>query len=224
MVNVTARIKAKGKDFEISVDLDEALKVREGKGNIITALQTPKIFYDLKKGTAASSSDLQNSFNTIDIYEIAMQIITIGEVQKTQEFRDAEREARIKQVINLIIKNAVDQHGKPYTEERIKRAIEEAHYSFDKRPAEQQLPDVIHKLKEVIPIKIETKRIKLTIPAQYTGQVYGIVNEYKESEEWLTNGSLAVIINIPSGLQLDFYDKLNHITHGAIHSQDMTSA
>ena len=223
MVNVTARIKAKGKDFEISVDLDEALKVREGKGNIITALQTPKIFYDLKKGTLASSSDLQNCFNTTDVYTIAKQIITKGEVQKTQEFRDAEREARIKQVINLIIKNAVDQHGKPYTEERIKRAIEEAHYSFDKRPAEQQLPDVIHKLKEVIPIKIETKRIKLTIPAQYTGQVYGIVNEYKESEEWLTNGSLAVIINIPSGLQLDFYDKLNHITHGAIHSQDLTS-
>ncbi len=223
MANVTARIKVKGKDFEITVDLDEALKVREGKGSVQTALQTSKIFYDLKKGTHASIADLQNCFNTTDVYEIAKHIMTKGEVQKTQEFRDAEREARIKQVINLIIKNAVDQHGKPYTEERIKRAIDEVHYSFDKRPAEQQLTDVIHKLKEIIPIKIETKRIKLTIPAQYTGQVYGIVNEYKESEEWLANGSLSVIINIPSGLQLDFYDKLNHITHGAIHSQDMTS-
>jgi ribosome maturation protein Sdo1 len=51
--------------------------------------------------------------------------------------------------------------------------------------------------------------------------VYGLLKEYKESEEWLANGSLQAILNIPAGMQLDFYDKLNHITHGAIHSEEL---
>ncbi len=221
MPSVTARMKVKGKHYEIQVDLDEALKVKAGKGNIISALQSNAVFYDLKKGTNAASKDLMDAFGTSDLYQIANKIIKDGEVQKTQEFRDAERENRIKQVIALIIRNAVDQHGRPYTEERIRRATEEVHYVFDARPAEQQLIDVVHQLKSVIPIKIETKRIRLTVPAQYTGQVYSILNQYKESEEWLSNGNLQVIISIPSGLQLDFYDKLNNVTHGSVQSEEL---
>jgi ribosome maturation protein SDO1 len=223
MATVTARIKLKGKQYEISVDLDEALKLKSGdpSANITSALQSTAIFYDLNKGTNASESDLKSAFGSADIYEIAKHIIQKGEVQKTQEFRDEEREKKIKQIINLIITNAVDQNGNPYTEERIKRAIEEVHYSFDTRPAEQQMPLLISKLKSVIPIKIETKRIKLTIPAQFTGQVYGILGDFKESEEWLPNGNLQVIVNIPSGMQIDFYDKLNSITHGAAQSEEL---
>lgn len=224
MPSVEARIRAKGKHYEISVDLDEALKVRNGQGNVSSALQMPEIFYDLKKGTKASKEDLEEAFGTTDVYEIAKQIIQKGEVQKTQEYRDEEREKRIKQVVNLIVKNATDQHGRPYTESRIKSAIEDIHYSFDSRPAEKQMPDVISKLKEVIPIKIETKRIKLTIPAQYTGQAYGLIQEYKESEEWLSNGNLQAVLSIPAGLVMDFYDKINSLAHGAIQSEELAHA
>lgn len=146
MPKVTARIKVKGKPYEIRVDLDEALKVKAGKGNIMAALDTDKVFSDIKKGTIAPAADLTSAFNTTDIYQIAAKIIASGEVQKTQEFRDTERENRIKQVITLIIKNAVDQNGRPYTEERIKRAIEEAHATIDNRPAEQQITDIIAKI------------------------------------------------------------------------------
>ena len=51
MAKVAARIKIKNKHYEISVDLDEALKVREGKGDILSALDSPNIFHDLHKGT-----------------------------------------------------------------------------------------------------------------------------------------------------------------------------
>ena len=120
--------------------------------------------------------------------------------------------------------NAVDQNGRPYTSERLKRAIQEINYNFDNKPAEQQIHPVLEKLKEVIPIKIETKKIKLTIPAQYTGQVYSILKDYKQSEEWQPNGSLIAIINIPAGIQIDFYEKLNSITHGAVQSEELESA
>jgi len=221
MANVEARIKVKGKQYEISVDLDEALKVQKGEGDINSALLSPQIYYDLRKGTIASQSDLEDAFSTTDIYEIAKKIVTSGEVQKTQEFRDEERENKIKQVINLIIRNATDQNGRPYTEERIKSAIDEVHYSFDSRPPEKQMQEVITKIKTVIPIKIETKKIKLTIPAASTGQVYGILQEYKESEEWLSNGDLQATLNIPAGLLMDFYEKLNNMTHGAAQSEEI---
>src|SRR3989344_3904895 len=173
MVNVEARLKVKGKHYEISVDLDEALKIKSGAGDIMSALQSPQVYSDLKKGNSVPQAELKEAFGTTDIYAIARKIIVSGEVQKTQEFRDDEREKKLKQIINLILKNATDQHGRPYTEERLKSAIKEIHFNFDSRPAEKQMSELIHKLKEIIPIKIETRKIKITIPAQFTGQIYG---------------------------------------------------
>jgi ribosome maturation protein SDO1 len=83
------------------------------------------------------------------------------------------------------------------------------------------MAELVAKLQPIIPIRIETKRISLTIPARFTGQVYGLLKDYKESEDWLANGDLKAIINIPAGMQLDFYDKLNAITHGAVLSEEL---
>lgn len=219
---VTARLRVKNKQYEIRVDLDEALKVKAKKpANLLGALETPHVWTNVKEGNKASESDLKAAFGTSDLSEVAAKIITSGEIEKPQEFRDAEREMKIKRVLDIILKNAVDQHGRPYTADRIKRAIDEVHFSFDNRAPEQQVPELLEKLKTVIPIKIETKRVKLIIPAQYTGQVYGILKDYKESEEWLSNGNLQVILNIPAGMQLDFYDKLNNITHGSVQSEEL---
>ena len=76
-------------------------------------------------------------------------------------------------------------------------------------------------LKKVIPIKIETKKIKIKIPAEHTGRAYGLIQDYKEKEDWLNDGSLEVILNIPIGIQSDFYDKLNNITHGSAITSEM---
>tara|TARA_Y100000034_G_C6873333_1_gene399043 strand:- start:733 stop:1404 length:672 start_codon:yes stop_codon:yes gene_type:complete len=221
MATVEARIKVKGKHYEISVDLDEALKVRKGDGSVSGALNSTAIYHDLKKAEAVPNKDLEDAFGTTDLYEVAEKIMKSGEIQKTQDFRDEEREKRIKQVVDLILRNAVDQHGNPFTEERIKRAIDDVHYSFDSRPAEQQMGDVVTKLQTLIPIKVDTKRVKLVIPARFTGQAYGMLKDYKEKEEWLSNGDLEVVINIPAGLQIDFYEKLNGITHGAVVSEEV---
>lgn len=221
MVYVTARKKVKGLQYEISVDFDEAMKLKDGSGNISSALNSNAIFTDLNKGMKASNNELDNAFGTSDLYEVAEKIIKDGEVQKPQEFRDAEKEARIKKVVDLILKNAVDQHGKPYTEDRIKRAIEEIHYNFDNRPADQQMMEVVEKLKPIIPISVHLKKLKIKIPARFTGQVYGLLKDYKQSEEWLANGDLEAIVNVPAGMQIDFYDKLNGVTHGSVHSEEV---
>jgi len=223
MPNVEARLKVKGKSYEIKVDLDEALKFKNGKGNIMSAMQSPAIYHDVKTAKSVAQADLKDAFNTIDLYEIAKQIVLKGEIQKTQDFRENEREAKRKQIINLILKNAVDQRGMPYTETRLNSAVDQVHFNFDNRPPEKQMTDLLEKLKEIIPIKVEIKRIKIIIPAQFTGQTYGLVQDYKEEEQWLANGNLQVILNIPAGIVLDFFDKINHVTHGAVQSEELKS-
>ena len=76
--------------------------------------------------------------------------------------------------------------------------------------------------KEQGELKLETKRIKIQVPAIYTGKVYGLVSSYKEKEKWLDNGDLELVASIPSGTALfSFYDKLNSATHGSAITQEI---
>ena len=44
---------------------------------------------------------------------------------------------------------------------------------------------------------------------------YGFVKEHKMmKEEWGSDGSLIAVVEIPAGLQGDFFDKLNKLTSG----------
>lgn len=216
MANVEARLKIKGKEFEILVDVDKALQFKKGLGSVDNALSTEEIFYDLKKGLKASSSDLEDAFGSSDVREIAEKIIKQGEIVLPSEYRKKELDSKIKQVVDFLARNAIDPTtNKPITAKRIEEAIELAGIKIENKSIEQQIPAVLTKLKEVLPIKIETKKLKIIVPAVHTGKVYGLLQDYKEKEEWLDDGDLSCIINLPAGLQMEFYDKLNAVTHGS---------
>lgn len=217
MTNTLARLKSKGKNFEIIVNLDLALKLKNGeKINIAEVVEGDRVFSDSKKGLHASEADLQSAFGSSDINIAAEKIIRHGEIQLTQEYRVKERESKIKQIIDFLSRNALNPAtNQPHTPERIKQAIEQAGVNIDNSPIEAQVGKIVEKIKGILPVKFETKKLKVTVPAQYTGQVYGVIKEYKEREEWLSNGDLKVVINLPIGLQMEFYDKLNSITHGS---------
>ncbi len=223
MTSVLARIKIKGKNFEILVDLDKALRLRKGGGiGINEVLESDEIYYDSKKGLRASSSDLQDCFGTDDIYEIAKRIVEKGEIQMPVEYKHKIVDERKKKLIDFYAKNAVDPRtDKPYPPETITSALEKAGVKIDNKPIEQQLKEVTEDLKKVIPIKIKTKRIMVRIPAGYTGKIYGLLQEYKEKEDWLSDGSLEVVLSIPSGLQSEFYDRLNSATHGSAITEEI---
>jgi ribosome maturation protein SDO1 len=226
MTQTTARINKAGKHFEIVVDLDEALKIKKDEGGSITrALEGDTIYSDSKKGEKSSESDLNEAFKTTNLYEVAEKIIKEGEVLLTQEFRDEAREQKIKQVVDFLTKNAIDpQTNNPITEDRIKSGLEQARVNIQDKPIDSQIPSIMDGLSKVMPIKIQTKKIKIVIPAQYTGQIYGGINQYKEKEEWKDNGDLQVVVNVPSGMIMNFYDKLNSVTHGAATSEEIAEA
>lgn len=221
MTNTTARIKSKGKQFEIIVDLDEALKFKKGESDWLE-VGGDRIFTDVKKGNVAPEKDLKECFGTTDATEIGKKIVKDGEVLTTQEHRDEEKEKKFKQVVDFISMNATNpQTGNPHTPDRIERALEEAHVNIKNTSVESQIKDILDAISKILPIKIETKKVKVTIPAIHTGKVYNLISQYKEQENWMNDGSLEVIISIPSGMIMDFYDKLNSATHGSALTQEI---
>ncbi|GIU68639.1 MAG: rRNA metabolism protein [Candidatus Pacearchaeota archaeon] len=222
MTQTIARIKQHGKNFEIIVDLEKALRFKKGQSNLVDFLEIEKVFTDSKKGFTASSKDLKDSFGTENINEIASKIVKTGEILLTKEYRDEEREKKIKQIIDFLSRNAIDPRtGNPHTAERIKTALEQAHINIKNTPIENQIKDIVTELEKVLPIKFETKKVRVTIPSIYTAKVYGLINQYKQNESWLENGDLEAVLSIPSGLIIDFYEKLNSVTHGSALTQEI---
>jgi len=221
MTQTIARIKQAGMNFEIIVDLNEALKFKKGESSLIEA-EGDKIFTDSKKGMIASGSDLDKAFKTTDINVIIEKIIKNGEVLVTQEYRDEEKEKKFRKVVDFLTNNAIDpQTGNPHTIERIKNALRQSNVNLKNIPIENQIKDILLEVGKVIPIKIKTKKTKIIIPAMYSGKIYGIINQYKEQENWLDDGSLEVIVSVPTGIIMNFYDKLNSLTHGSVITEEI---
>lgn len=215
MTQTTARIKRGSNNFEILVDLDEALKVRKGTGDIASAVLTESVFHNLKSGENASRDVLEIEFGTGDFYEICKKIICSGEVVLPTAYVNEQTEQKYKQIVDFLVKNGISPEGRPYTPDRIMTALKEAKVNVKNKPIESQIAEIIEQIQRIIPIKIDTKKLKITIPAQYTGKAYGVVSEFKKGEEWLSNGDLVITIEIPAGIILDFYDKLNSVTRGS---------
>jgi len=223
MTNTTARIKKYGENFEIIVDLDKALKFKKEESSGSDFLETDRIFTDSKKGFKAPDKNLEEAFGTTDVDTISQKIVKDGEVLLTQEHRDEEKDKKIRQIVDVLSNNAVDpKTGNPHTPERIKSALEQAQVNIKNIPIEDQIKEIVEKISGILPMKLETKKIKITIPAIYTGKVYGTINPYKEKEKWIDNGDLEVIVAVPSGTQLfSFYDKLNSLTHGSVITEEI---
>ena len=188
MTQTTARIKRGGKHYEILVDLDEAMKVRKGDGNLSVAVLTEDVFHNLKSGEKASDTDLLKEFGTTEFMEVAEKIIKSGEVVKTTESIRAEHDQKYKQVVDFFARNAVSPEGRPYTPDRIMRALGEAHVNVKNRPIEHQVNEIVEQLSKILPIKMEIKRIRLIVPAIHTGKAYGIIKEFMTKEDWKSNG------------------------------------
>ena len=223
MTQTQARVTKEGKRYEILVDLDEALKVRKGEdgANIGAAVLTDKIFHNLKSGEHASEGDIEKAFGSNDLLKVAEKIIKNGEVVLPTDYKNEEQDKKYKQVVDFLVKNAVSPSGVPYTPDRIMKALHEAHVNVKNKPIDSQIGDIVDQVAKILPIKVEIKKVKITVPAIHTGKAYGVVNEFKESEEWLSNGDLVIVVAVPAGLIMDFYDKLNGVTHGSALTEEM---
>ncbi len=216
---VIARLKTHGETFEILVDPYLARDFKEGKDvPIEEILATPYVFKDAHKGDKASEHEMEKIFGTSDPYEVAKIILRKGEVQLTAEQRRQMLEEKKRYIATIIHRHAVDPRtGYPHPVDRILRAMEEAGVHVDLfKDAEAQVPKVIKAIRPLLPIKLEVKVIAVKIPGDYVGRAYGEVRKFGtiKREEWGSDGSWMFLIEIPGGVEEEFYEKLNALTKG----------
>lgn len=220
---IIASYERDGKRFELFVDPDAAYAyVEKRKPDVKNILVAEEIYEDAKKGEKAKAADVQKVFHTSDIMEILEFILKNGEVQLTTEQRRKKVEEKRKQVVAILLREAIDPRTKaPHTQIRLEQAMEQARIHIDpfKDPREQ-MEDVVKELRPILPMKFEKMKIAVKVPAAYAHKCYGTLKNYGiEKEQWLGSGDLVVVVEIFGGLQGEFYDKLNKLTVGQVETK-----
>jgi len=220
---VIARFESHGHKFEVLVDPDMALNFRKGEQvNFNEMLAIDTVFKDSAKGEEAGEGALEEVFKSTEIETVVKKIILDGEVQLTTDQRKRMKEERIKEVIDIISKNAVNpQNNAPHPPKRIENALEEAKINIQaEKSAEEQVPEILEEIKKLIPISFEKLSIAVKIPAEFAGKASNTLRSFTlKKEEWQNDGSLIAVVEIPAGLKQDLFNELNHITHGDIETK-----
>jgi len=213
------RYSFEGEKFEILVKPDPALEYKLGKRKDISPiLVSDEIYSDSNKGTRASTEKLLKAFKTEDTTAIAEKILQKGDLNLTTDQRRKMIAEKRKQIVSYISKTFVDPKSHlPHPPLRIEQAMEDGRVSIDPhKNAEEQVKDIVEKLRSIIPLKSENLVLEIIIPAQFASQSYSVLKSTGtlQKEEWQSNGSLKAILEIPAAARPNVIDRLGSITKG----------
>ena len=221
MVDVTVvRYSFEGEKFEILVKPDSALDYKLGKKKDVSAvLVSEEIYTDSGKGTKPGNEKLLKAFKTDDQTEIAQIILEKGDLNLTTDQRRKMIDEKRKQIVEFIAKTYVDPKTHlPHPPLRIEQAMKDARVSVDpQKTVDEQVKDIVEKLRSIIALKSENLQLEITIPAQYASQSYSVLKSVGslKKEEWQNNGSLKAILEIPAAARPNVIDRLGSITKGS---------
>ena len=221
MADVTVvRYSFEGEKFEILVKPDPALDFKLGKKkDISSVLVSDDIYTDSGKGTKPSTDKLLKAFKTEDLAEIAQTILKKGDLNLTTDQRRKMVEEKKKQLVEFIAKTYVDPRTHlPHPPLRIEQALKDARVSIDpQKSVDEQVKELVEKLRSIIPLKSENLSLEITIPAQFASQSYAVLKSVGslKKEEWQNNGSLKAILEIPAAARPNVIDRLGSITKGS---------
>jgi len=101
---INVRLKAGKEKSRITVE--ELLNDR--KVDLELIFESFTVFEDLKRGKKATDGDMEAVFNTTDGMTIAGHILLDGEIHWTKAQREEEIHKKLKQIITIISKNAIN--------------------------------------------------------------------------------------------------------------------
>jgi len=220
MVDATVvKYSFEGEKFEILVKPDPALEYKLGKKkDISSVLVSDEIYTDSSKGTRASTEKLLKAFKTDDTTAIAEQILQKGDLNLTTDQRRKMIEQKRKQLVEFIAKTYVDPRSHlPHPPLRIEQAMKDARASIDpQKSVDAQVKDIVEKLRSIIPLKSENLDLEIIVPAQYAAKSYSVLKSAGtlKREDWLANGSLKAILEIPAAARPHVIDRLGSVTKG----------
>ena len=224
---IVARIEKDGQKFEILVDPDLALKMRQHQSvSMNDLLATDVIYSDAKRAEAQSTDKIKKAFGTTEVDVVARKIIMDGEVQLTTDQRRKLREQKRLEIINMISRNAINpQTNTPHPPKRIELAMEEAKVHIDEfKSVADQSAEIIKKIKLLIPISMEQQQVAIKVPAQFAGKVNAALHHYNiKKQEWGNDGSLMAVIELAPGMREEFFNELNKLTGGSVESKILSN-
>ena len=208
-----------GDKFELLVKPDSAFDYKLGKiTEISKILVSDEIYTDSSKGNRATNEKLMQVFKTNDPAKIAEIIMKKGELNLTTEQRKKMTLEKRKQLVTFIAKTYVDPRSHlPHPPLRIEQALDDGRVSIDPfKNAEEQVKDIVEKLRPIIPLKSENIILEISVPAQFVAQSYTVLKSTGtlKKEDWQTNGSLKAILEIPAAARPNVIDRLGAITKG----------
>ena len=208
-----------GEKFEILVKPDPAFDYKLGKiTEISKILISDEIYTDSGKGTRASNELLIKVFKTEDTTKIAEIMMQKGELNLTTEQRKKMTTDKRKQIVTFIAKTYVDPKTHlPHPPLRIEQAMIDGRVSVDPfKNSDEQIKDIVEKLRPIIPLKTENIVLEISVPAQYVAQSYTVLKSTGslKKEDWQPNGSLKAILEIPAAARPNVIDRLSAITKG----------
>jgi ribosome maturation protein SDO1 len=216
---VPARLKTHGTTFEVLVDPDGALALKRGDHvNLEDILAVEDIFENASRGDRSPEEDLQKAFGTLEVLPIAEIIIKKGDISLTAEQRKQFIENKRRQVIEVIARNAINPQTKtPHPPTRIEQAMNEARVNIDPTKSIDELVKIAMKaIRPLIPIRFEVVEVAVKIPPAYAPKAYGEVAAFGKlsREAWQNDGSWIGVVEIPAGMQTEFYALINRLTKG----------
>ena len=208
-----------GDKFELLVKPDPAFDYKTGKlSEISKILISEEIYTDSNKGTRATNEKLNQVFKTTDPAKIAEIIMKKGELNLTTEQRKKMTSEKRKQLVTFIAKTYVDPRSHlPHPPLRIEQALDDGRISIDPfKNIDEQVKEVVEKLRPIIPLKSENIILEISVPAQFVAQSYTVLKSTGtlKKEDWQTNGSLKAILEIPAAARPHVIDRLGSITKG----------
>ena len=213
------RYSFSGDKFELLVKPDPAFDYKLGKiSDISKILVSDEIYTDSNKGNRATNEKLNQVFKTQDSMKIAEIIMKKGELNLTTEQRKKMTSEKRKQLVTFIAKTYVDPRSHlPHPPLRIEQAMDDGRVTVDPfKNADEQVKDVVEKLRPIIPLKSENLILEISVPAQFVAQAYTVLKSTGtlKKEDWQPNGSLKAILEIPAAARPNVIDRLGSITKG----------
>lgn len=214
------RLSAGNEKFEILVKPDPALEYKLGKKmDISNIMISDEIYSDANKGTRSSTEKLMKQFKTTDQLEIAKQIMARGDLNMNTDQRRKMIEEKKRQIVEYVNKNFVDpKTHMPHPISRISTVLDDARVAIDPfKRLDDQIKNIIEPLRKLLPLKSEILELTVTVPAQFSGQSFSVFKSIGDikSEQWLSDGSLQVVLNLNAGMKSSFLDRIGTATKGS---------
>jgi ribosome maturation protein SDO1 len=229
---VIAKLDKHGLELQILVDPEIALKFREEKGNmkldLDDLLAVEGVFVGpARDGAKCSNEEMLKAFGTTDLEEAVKQVLLKGDLQLTTDQRRRMVERKRKLIIAHIARNAINPQTKtPHPPARIENAMDEARIHLDPfKSVDAQVQDVLKAIRPLIPIRFETVDIAVRFPATQAGKAAAALHGWGEikQQQWQADGSLIALVEIPGGMQTEFFNELNKRTHGDVETRIVKS-